>query len=113
MALLLLPFTRNKGEEMIDNPILLGPAVFFGLITIAKRPEFEKGSKDYLFTVIGALIAALFAVLAVARRQRSCLLAFTNPPRLNPTPALTRRPFTFAAARRGFVRVCRVKFALH
>jgi hypothetical protein len=52
---------------MITNPIALGIAVFFALVTIApKRPGFGESIKDYLATVAGALIAGIFAALSMS-----------------------------------------------
>lgn len=52
---------------MITSPIALGIAVFFAIVTVApKRPDFGESARDYLAIVAGAVIAAVFSMLAIA-----------------------------------------------
>ncbi|MBS4001772.1 MAG: hypothetical protein KGZ91_00215 [Afipia sp.] len=50
---------------MIVNPIALGVAVFFAIVTLApKRPGFGESAKDYLAVMAGAIITAVFSIFA-------------------------------------------------
>jgi hypothetical protein len=53
---------------MIINPLALGVAIFFALLTIApKRPDFGERFKDYLSVMVGAFLSAIFVVASMMR----------------------------------------------